>query len=182
MFSFRKIKKSDNKRACLPISRGFTLIELLIVIAIIGILASVVIVSLVVAREKARDAKRLKEIKSIQSALEVYFLQNGRYPDGELPNWDIGNQISPFIPLLATYIGRTLSVDPTAIGGNGYFYYRYPAGTSGCPAGKGAFYVLGINRLESGRSPNSPGWACPLRNWVTEGTFIQGWVTGKFEN
>lgn len=60
--------------------KAFTLIELLIVIAIIGILSSVVLVKLTVAREKARDAARLKSIKSIQSALEVYYANYGRYP------------------------------------------------------------------------------------------------------
>ncbi len=60
--------------------RGFTLIELLVVIAIIGILASIVLVSLGGARSKGRDAKRVSEIRQIKYALEVYYSDNGRYP------------------------------------------------------------------------------------------------------
>ncbi len=59
---------------------GFTLIELLVVISIIGLLASVVLVSLNSARTKARDAKRVADIKQIATALELYFDQNGSYP------------------------------------------------------------------------------------------------------
>lgn len=48
---------------------GFTLIELLVVIAIIGLLASIVMVSVNTARGKARDSRRLGDMKSIQLAL-----------------------------------------------------------------------------------------------------------------
>lgn len=54
-------------------SKGFTLIELLVVIAIIGVLASVVLASMNSARKKARDARRVADIKQIQLALEMYF-------------------------------------------------------------------------------------------------------------
>ncbi len=59
---------------------GFTLIELLVVIAIIGILSSVVLASLNGARTKARDARRVAEIKQIQVALELYYDAKGKYP------------------------------------------------------------------------------------------------------
>jgi len=61
--------------------KGFTLIELLVVIAIIGILSSVVLASLNTAREKARDAKRISDIKNTQLALELYFDTNKEYPE-----------------------------------------------------------------------------------------------------
>lgn len=61
-------------------SKGFTLIELLVVISIIGLLASVVLVSLNGARIKARDARRIADLKQITTALELYASDNGYYP------------------------------------------------------------------------------------------------------
>ena len=61
-------------------TKGFTLIELLVVIAIIGILSSVVLASLNTARRKARDAKRISDMKQLQLALEMYYDDNTGYP------------------------------------------------------------------------------------------------------
>ena len=60
--------------------KGFTLIELLVVIAIIGILSSVVLVSLQSSRAKARDAKRIADVGSVQQALALYYDSNNVYP------------------------------------------------------------------------------------------------------
>jgi len=60
--------------------RGFTLIELLVVTAIIGILASVVLVSLGSARENARDSRRIGDLKQISLALELYVDRFDHYP------------------------------------------------------------------------------------------------------
>ncbi len=62
------------------LASGFTLIELLVVVSIIGMLASVVLVSLQGARNKARDIKLIAEVKQLQNALELYRLDNGKYP------------------------------------------------------------------------------------------------------
>jgi type II secretion system protein G len=60
--------------------KGFTLIELLVVIAIIGLLATIVLVSLNTARAKARDTRRKSDIRQIMLALEMYYSDKGEYP------------------------------------------------------------------------------------------------------
>ncbi len=60
--------------------KGFTLIELLIVVAIIGLLSTLAVVSLGSARVKARDSKRLADLKQLQTALELYYTDQNAYP------------------------------------------------------------------------------------------------------
>ena len=75
----------------MKLKKGFTLIELLVVIAIIGILSTLAIVALNTARQKSRDAKRVSDIKQIQTALELYFGDQGnKYPAEAAPGKKLG--------------------------------------------------------------------------------------------
>lgn len=62
------------------IQGGFTLIELLIVVAIIGILSTLIMVNFIGIRQRARDAQRKSNLRQIQSALELYRSDSGSYP------------------------------------------------------------------------------------------------------
>jgi len=60
--------------------KAFTLIELLVVISIIGILTTLIFANLNSARERARDVQRKSDLRSIQTALKLYNIDNGSYP------------------------------------------------------------------------------------------------------
>lgn len=61
--------------------KGFTLIELLVVIVIVALIVSLAVLSLGKSRASVRDAKRLSDVKKVQTALEVFRVENGHYPD-----------------------------------------------------------------------------------------------------
>lgn len=109
-------------------AKGFTLIELLVVVAIIGILASVVMGSLGSARSGSRDSKRIADIKNIELALRLYYLDKGFYPldiydaSGTYAANDPRNGLKDgYMPVVPTDPGynvspQTCSTSPTTAG------------------------------------------------------------------
>jgi len=106
-------------------NKGFTLLEIMIVVVIIGILASFIVPRLVDRPDQARLIKVKHDLLTLESALELYKLDNARYPTNQqglqalvkkpitspVPaNWKKGGYI------------KKLKKDPW---GNNY-QYRYP--------------------------------------------------------
>lgn len=59
---------------------GFTLIEVMVVVVILGILAAIIVPKIMSRPEQARIVKVKQDISAIQSALDLYKLDNGMYP------------------------------------------------------------------------------------------------------
>ncbi|MEI7620081.1 MAG: type II secretion system protein [Candidatus Falkowbacteria bacterium] len=117
--------------------QAFTLIELLVVIAIIGLLATLSVLALNNARAKSRDAKRVADVKQIQTALELYFNDKQLYPDTlSVP----GSITSTSTTGTSTYM-QVIPTSPTpnvsGVTGCGGTNYTYSIGSSG-----GASYTL----------------------------------------
>jgi len=77
IFPSKQVRKT---RFPLSSCSGFTLIELLVVIAIISILTGLVGSNFIRSRVRARDAQRRSNLKDVQTALELYLNDHGRYP------------------------------------------------------------------------------------------------------
>jgi type II secretion system protein G len=177
--------------------QGFTLIEVMIVIAIIGILSTVVLTASNGARAKARDAQRFADLKSIEAALHLYLLNNRDLPDetgvtASAGGWEVSfspNFMEYLVPYLTTVPIDTLNAGPPSSMFNprpdgsffyNYYYYNFAnAGTSyGCPW-SGSFAVLGFRSVEAMNRSTLPKaqcgpQPCPVhipgvcRDWSTE--------------
>jgi type II secretion system protein G len=165
---FRKSNLNFQKEFNNSFKRSFTIIELLVVVAVIGLLASVVLVSLKGVKGEARDARRKTDLKAIQTALEMYYNDNNKYPTPG-NGWDVGYHYDApgrtewleLEALLAPYLTQ-LPVDPRWPKNNpatdpykwqGYMYYDrdVPAGQTSADRGKG--YTLIAYITETNQEP-----------------------------
>lgn len=149
------------KRAYASRGRGFTIVELLIVIVVIAILAALTYVGYSGFNAKARDSRRVDDVQAITKALELYYVDNGKYPTGAgsssiNSSWSTSNEEASWDHLmdqLAPYID-SLPVDPVNVGTDSR--YSYFSNTSNLVPGycgvngRGQMYVLGY-ALESGK-------------------------------
>lgn len=138
-------------------SRGFTLLEIMVVIVIMGILASVVVVNVWPNLEKAHSAKAKQDIQTIRGALDMFKLDNYKYPtteqglkalvqqpnDPSIHNWRQGGYLD------------SLQKDPW---GNDY-HYVYP----GAHGKEYDLFTLGADNQEGGEGDNAD-----IGNWSTD--------------
>src|ERR1700733_2221862 len=72
--------KNDIKSTNYRRTAGFTLIEVMVVVVILGILAAIIVPKIMSRPEQARIVKVKQDLLAIQSALDLYKLDNGTYP------------------------------------------------------------------------------------------------------
>lgn len=139
-------------------NRGFTLIEIMVVVVILGILAAIVVPRIMSRPDEARIAKARQDIRAIESAMNLYKLDNFQYPStqqgiealvtepsGEpaAKNWKAGG-----------YIGR-MPTDPWQ---NPYKFLS--------PGVKGE---IDIFSLGADNRPGGEGAAADIGNWDLSG-------------
>ncbi len=69
--------------ACRRAQRGFTLIEIMVVVAILGILAALIVPKIMSRPDEARRIAAKQDIGTMMQSLNLYRLDNGRYPSQE---------------------------------------------------------------------------------------------------
>lgn len=125
---------------------GFTVIELLIVISVIGILATITIMSFNNAQARTRDAARKNDLAIIQDALKLYYLKNNNWVETGSGCGSSGNGAGYFSHINGTTYLKSVSnclqeagfikndiVDPTggttSTRATGYAYMKYHCGS-----------------------------------------------------
>ncbi len=111
---------------------GFTMIELIVVIAILGLLSTIGLVSFRTAQIKGRDAQRKSDLAQIQKALEIYYNDYGYYPTDDYP------ASGSFIDAKGTLYIKEIPQDSK--------FGAYPYSSDG------TFYIL-YARLENSQDP-----------------------------
>ncbi|MCX6792969.1 MAG: prepilin-type N-terminal cleavage/methylation domain-containing protein [Candidatus Falkowbacteria bacterium] len=139
--------------------KAFTLIELLVVIAIIGVLSTMAIIALGNARAKARDAKRVADIKQISTALELYYSDYNSYPTIITP----GNSISSPDGTKVYMANIPNNPTPRNDGNCGNVDYSYQSSLTGTNYSLGSCLGSGSGNMSAGAfftSNNSGPLAC----------------------
>jgi general secretion pathway protein G len=135
---------------------GFTLIEIMVVVVILGILAALVVPNILGNVDEARATAAVQDIRAIESALDMFRLDNFRYPTTEEGLEALVSQ--PIDPNIRNWRqGGYLKKLPKDPWGNPYQYES--------PGSRGEIdiYTYGADGQPGGEGP-----AADLVNWTTE--------------
>jgi|GEM_PF-3079503 len=67
--------------------KAFTFLEILVAFFIVGVVISIIFIGLNSARGKTRDAKRISDLNNLKTALHLYYINNGAYPETPPGQW-----------------------------------------------------------------------------------------------
>lgn len=113
------VYKDPNKKISIWVYIVVAILYVLVIVSILGILASVVLVSLNTAREKARDAKRVADMQIVRLSLDRYFDVNDKYPTQTMAG-DLSGVASDLGKLPCD---PSISLEKCGFNGSGYVYY-----------------------------------------------------------
>tara|TARA_X000001036_G_scaffold176054_1_gene166631 strand:- start:360 stop:791 length:432 start_codon:yes stop_codon:yes gene_type:complete len=136
----RNVENKKNKKGQLT---GFSLLELLVVLAIIGIILSFIVPNVINRPNDARKAKIINDIKVIETALDLYKLDNGKYPNEK-------NGLAVLTDSEKKYINGVPN-DPWGI----KYRYRNPGKFSSID-----IWTFGADNIEGGENENAD-----IGNW-----------------
>ncbi len=173
-------------------TKGFTLVELLVVVAVIGLLSVVAVVSFSGARLRSRDSKRVAYVKQVSSALELYYLQNGYYPTTLTSGQNLVAGSTTYLnPVPSNPTPRTDGSCP-----NQNFVYNVKSGNQEydfkfCLGGITSSYPSGTNIISQGGSvdQNRPDTVSGLLLWLkadwlnlNDGDTVSSWTDASGNN
>jgi general secretion pathway protein G len=140
-------RKLLSRRPAAPRRRGFTLIELLVVLVILGLLAGLVGPRVVGYLGSARSDTARTQVEQLSSALELYFLDIGRYPTTEMGLDALVKPPSSNDRWRGPYLNKKdVPLDPW---GKPYHYRFLPQGQTY------QLYTLGADNAEGGDGENA---------------------------
>ena len=138
--------------------KSFTLIELLLAITILGILATLVIGNYNYTLKRGRDAQRKNDLNTLQKTLEVFYEDNGAYPNFADTNI-FGKKLCKTAAILFTTscpIGEVTYMEKTPQDPNTSYIYKYVPGLGGTSY---YLYTYIENDLDTGSGVKIAGYA-----------------------
>lgn len=161
----------ENLKSKLTNRKGFSLVELLVVITIIAILSVVAYTAVGGQTTKAKDSRRMQDLTTIQTALEIFFADKGEYPT-KLDN-GTNDQTGSATDLVPKYMPK-MALDPVTL--KEYTYKtnttrkKYQlAATLEKEDDKYEAYVVGNssdNLLKGDATTPNPYWKYESENWA----------------